>query len=151
MRTVTADPMGDTPMEYGFGIPTRFPLADHPSVEAIATHAEVPGFSRLAVSDHFIPLLATDFRYPYTGAFPDSVIGEYMEQFTFIVFLAALTLRGWLLTSITAAPSRDAIETTKLVSTTGNVPGSRLSSRPARTGWRGSRWSGHSHPPQTCR
>lgn len=151
MHTVTADPMGDTPMEYGFGIPTRFPLADHPSGEAIATHAEAPGFSRLAVSDHFIPLLATDFRYPYTGAFPDSVIGEYMEQFIFIVFLAALTFRGWLLTSITAAPSRDAIETTEFVSTTGNVPGSRLSSRPARTGWRGSGWSGHNHPPQTCR
>ena len=100
-------------MEYGFGIPTRFPLADHPSVEAIATHAEAPSFSRLAVSDHFIPLLATDFRYPYAGAFPDSVIGEYMEQFTFIVFLAALTLRGWLLTSVTAAPRRDAIETTE--------------------------------------
>ena len=62
-------------MMYGLGIPTRGPRADRGSIEAVATCAEAPGFSRLALSDHSIPPRAGASRCPCTrpGAFPDSV------------------------------------------------------------------------------
>ena len=73
-------------MEFGLAIPTRGPLADRASIEAIATRAEALGFSWLAVPDHLIVPRAIDSRYPYsdTGAFPGSESGECLEQFTLL-------------------------------------------------------------------
>ena len=115
-------------MEYGLGIPTRGPLANRASIEAIATRAEALGFSWLAVSDHLIVPRVIDSRYPYTdtGTFPGSATGECMEQFTLLAFLAAITSRARLLTSVTVVPHRGAIETAKLVSTIDNLSGGRF-------------------------
>ena len=115
-------------MEFGLGIPTRGPLADRESIATIATRAETLGFSWLAVSDHLIVPRAIDSRYPYSdsGAFPGAATGECLEQFTLLAFLAAITARAWLLTSITVAPHRGAIETAKLVSTIDNLSGGRF-------------------------
>ena len=115
-------------MEYGLGIPTRGPLANRASIEAIATRAEALGFSWLAVSDHLIVPRAIDSRYPYsdTGAFPGSVGGDCMEQFTLLAFLAAITSRARLLTSVAVVPHRGAIETAKLVSTIDHLSGGRF-------------------------
>ena len=115
-------------MEYGLGIPTRGPLADRESIASIATRAEALGFSWLAVSDHLIVPRAIDSRYPYsdTGAFPGAVTGECLEQFTLLAFLAAITTRPRLLTSVTVVPHRGAIETAKLVSTIDNLSGGRF-------------------------
>ena len=115
-------------MEFGLAIPTRGPLADRASIEAIATRAEALGFSWLAVPDHLIVPRAIDSRYPYsdTGAFPGSATGECLEQFTLLAFLAAITARARLLTSVTVVPHRGAIETAKLVSTIDNLSGGRF-------------------------
>ena len=115
-------------MEFGLAIPTRGPLADRASIEAIATRAEALGFSWLAVPDHLIVPRAIDSRYPYsdTGAFPGSESGECLEQFTLLAFLAAITTRARLLTSVTVVPHRGAIETAKLVSTIDNLSGGRF-------------------------
>ena len=115
-------------MEYGLGIPTRGPLADRESIATIATRAEALGFSWLAVSDHLIVPRAIDSRYPYsdTGVFPGAVTGECLEQFTLLAFLAAITTRPRLLTSVTVVPHRGAIETAKLVSTIDNLSGGRF-------------------------
>ena len=61
-------------MEYGLGIPTRDPLANYANIEAVATCAEVPGFSRLAISDRSILPCVGGSRCPCTGpdAFPGS-------------------------------------------------------------------------------
>ena len=115
-------------MEFGLAIPTRGPLADRTSIEAIAKRAEALGFSWLAVPDHLIVPRAIDSRYPYsdTGAFPGSASGECLEQFTLLAFLAAITTRARLLTSVTVVPHRGAIETAKLVSTIDNLSGGRF-------------------------
>lgn len=115
-------------MEYGLGIPTRGPLANRASVGAIAARAEALGFSWLAVSDHLIVPRAIDSRYPYndSGAFPGAASGECMEQFTLLAFLAAITTKARLLTSVTVVPHRGAIETAKLVSTIDNLSGGRF-------------------------
>lgn len=115
-------------MEYGLAIPTRGPLATRESIRAIATRAETLGFSWLAVSDHLIVPRAIDSRYPYseTGAFPGASTGECLEQFTLLAFLAAITTAPRLLTSVTVAPHRGAIETAKLISTIDNLSGGRF-------------------------
>ena len=125
-------------MEFGLGIPTRGPLADRAGIEAIATRAETLGFCWLAVPDHLIVPRAIDSRYPYSdsGAFPGAATGECMEQFTLLAFLAAITSRARLLTSVTVVPHRGAIETAKLVSTIDNLSGGRFTFGSARDGWR---------------
>ena len=71
---------------------------------------------------------AIDSRYPYsdTGAFPGAVTGDCLEQFTLLAFLAAITTRARLLTSVTVVLHRGAIETAKLVSTIDNLSGGRF-------------------------
>ena len=126
-------------MEFGLGIPTRGPLADPASIEAIAARAEALGFSWLAVSDHLIVPRAIDSRYPYSdsGAFPGAVTGDCLEQFTLLAFLAAITARARLLTSVTVVPHRGAIETAKLVTTIDNLSGGRFAFGVG-AGWRSS-------------
>ena len=58
--------------------------------------------------------------------FPGAVTGECLEQFTLLAFLAAITTRPRLLTSVTVVPHRGAIETAKLVSTIDNLSGGRF-------------------------
>ena len=115
-------------MEFGLAIPTRGPLATRESIRAIASRAEALGFSWLAVSDHLIVPRAIDSRYPYndTGTFPGASTGECLEQFTLLAFLAAITTAPRLLTSVTVAPHRGAIETAKLISTIDNLSGGRF-------------------------
>lgn len=106
-------------MEYGLGIPTRGPLAERRSIEAIARRAEDWGFSWLSVSDHLIVPRSIDSRYPYcaSGTFPGADGGDCLEQFTLLTFLAAITKRARLLSSVTVAPHRGAIETAKMIAT----------------------------------
>ena len=93
-------------MEYGLGIPTRGPLAGRDGIDAIATRAEALGFSRLAVSGHLIVPRAIDSRHPCsdTGAFPGAVTGDRLEQCTLLAYLAAITTRAGLPTSVAVVP-----------------------------------------------
>ena len=139
-------------MEYGLGIPTRGPLADPESIEAIARHAEALGFSWLAVSDHLIVPRAIDSRYPYndSGAFPGSASGDCLEQFTLLAFLAAVTTRARLLTSVTVVPHRGAIETAKFISTIDNLSGGRFTFGVG-TGWMEEEFEAIQAPPFAAR
>ncbi len=115
-------------MEYGLGIPTRGPLAERSSIEAIARKAEDLGFSWLSVSDHLIVPRSIDSRYPYSasGTFPGAAGGDCLEQFTLLSFLAAITSRARLLSSVTVAPHRGAIETAKMIATIDRLCGGRF-------------------------
>ena len=106
-------------MDIGMTIPTRGPLAEPESIGQLARRADELGFAYLAVPDHIVVPRRIDSRYPYSasGEFPGSASGFCFDQFSVLSFLAALTGKTRLVTSITVIPHRGAVETAKLVAT----------------------------------
>ena len=94
-------------MEFGFGAPSRGPLATVGNMVALAQKGEELGFEIVTVSDHIVVPNDIDSIYPYseTGAFTSSQSGEYMEQLTTVAYLAGVTSKIRLLTSVMSCPT----------------------------------------------
>ena len=106
-------------MEFGFGVPSRGPLASLENIVALAQKGEELGFDIITVSDHIVVPNEIDSIYPYndTGEFTSSQSGEYMEQLTTIAYLAGVTSRIKLLTSVMVLPHRSPVLTAKMLAT----------------------------------
>lgn len=106
-------------MEFGFGVPSRGPLASLENIVALAQKGEELGFDIITVSDHIVVPNTIDSIYPYneTGEFTSSQSGEYMEQLTTVVYLAGVTSRIKLLTSVMVLPHRAPVLTAKMLAT----------------------------------
>ena len=106
-------------MEFGFGVPSRGPLASLENIVALAQKGEELGFDIITVSDHIVVPNDIDSIYPYneTGEFTSSQSGEYMEQLTTIAYLAGVTSRIKLLTSVMVLPHRSPVLTAKMLAT----------------------------------
>ncbi len=106
-------------MEFGFGVPSRGPLASLDNMVTLAQKGEELGFDILTVSDHIVVPNAIGSIYPYneTGEFTSSQSGEYMEQLTTISFLAGVTSTIKLLTSVMVLPHRSPVLTAKILAT----------------------------------
>jgi probable F420-dependent oxidoreductase len=106
-------------MEFGFGIPTRGPMATPEGVAALAKKGEELGFAIISVSDHVIIPKAIASTYPYneSGTFMGSPSGECMEQLTLLTFLAGITSSARLLTSVMVVPHRPPVLTAKMLAT----------------------------------
>ena len=102
-------------MEYGFGVPTRGPLATPDNLITLAQRGEEMEFSIISVSDHIVIPRSIDSRYPYspTGEFTGS--GECLEQLTLLSFLASQTSTARLLTSVMVLPYRSPVFTAKML------------------------------------
>jgi alkanesulfonate monooxygenase SsuD/methylene tetrahydromethanopterin reductase-like flavin-dependent oxidoreductase (luciferase family) len=57
-------------MEFGFGIPTRGPMATPEGVVTLARAGEQLGFSIITVSDHIVipPVIASTYPYNERGS-----------------------------------------------------------------------------------
>jgi len=106
-------------MEFGFGVPSRGPLASLENIVALAQKGEELGFDIITVSDHIVVPNTIDSIYPYneTGEFTSSQSGEYMEQLTTVAYLAGVTSRIKLLTSVMVLPHRAPVLTAKMLAT----------------------------------
>ena len=106
-------------MEFGFGVPSRGPLASLENLVALAQKGEELGFDIISVSDHVVVPNSIDSTYPYneSGEFVSSVSGEYMEQLTTIAYLAGVTSSIRLLTSVMVLPHRSPVLTAKMLAT----------------------------------
>ena len=106
-------------MEFGFGVPSRGPLASLENIVALAQKGEELGFDIITVSDHIVVPNDIDSIYPYneTGEFTSSQSGEYMEQLTTIAYLAGVTSKIKLLTSVMVLPHRSPVLTAKMLAT----------------------------------
>ena len=106
-------------MEFGFGVPSRGPLASLENLVALAQKGEELEFDIISVSDHVVVPNSIDSTYPYneTGEFTSSVDGEYMEQLITIGYLAGVTSSIKLLTSVMVLPHRSPVLTAKMLAT----------------------------------
>lgn len=102
-------------MEYGFGIPTRGPLATPNNIITMAQRGEEMGFDIISISDHIVIPRSINSPYPYnpTGEFTSD--GECLEQLTLLSFLASQTSTARLLTSVMVLPYRSPVFTAKML------------------------------------
>ena len=115
-------------MEFGFGAPSRGPLASVENMVALARRGEEMGFEIVTVSDHIVVPNDIDSVYPYseTGAFTSSQSGEYMEQLATVAYLAGVTSAIKLLTSVMVLPHRAPVLAAKTLATIDVLSGGRL-------------------------
>ena len=114
-------------MEFGFGAPTRGPLATPENLLMLAQKGQELGFGIVTVSDHVVVPTNIASRYPYTegGEFPGSA-GQYLEQLTAVAYLAGLTSDIRLLTSVMVLPHRAPVLSAKMLATIDVLSGGRL-------------------------
>jgi len=106
-------------MEIGFGVPSRGPLATLDSIVKMTQAGEEMGYDIVMVSDHVVVPKTIDSKYPYseTGEFTSSASGEYMDQLTTLSYMAGMTSRIRLLTSVMVLPHRSPVLAAKMLST----------------------------------
>jgi alkanesulfonate monooxygenase SsuD/methylene tetrahydromethanopterin reductase-like flavin-dependent oxidoreductase (luciferase family) len=102
-------------MEFGFGIPTRGPMATPESIAALARQGEALGFAIISVSDHIVIPKTIASTYPYndSGTFAGGPSGECLEQLSLLSFLVGVTSSAKLLTSVMVLPHRPPVLTAR--------------------------------------
>jgi len=115
-------------MEFGFGLPTRGPMATPQNLARLAHQGEELGFAIISVSDHIIIPKAIASTYPYneSGTFAGSPTGECLEQLSLLSFLVGVTSSAKLLTSVMVLPHRPPVLTAKMLATIDVLSNGRL-------------------------
>ncbi len=115
-------------MEFGFGLPTRGPMATPQNLATLAHQGEELGFAIISVSDHIIIPKAIASTYPYneSGTFAGSPTGECLEQLSLLSFLVGVTSSAKLLTSVMVLPYRPPVLTAKMLATIDVLSNGRL-------------------------
>jgi probable F420-dependent oxidoreductase len=104
-------------MKFGFYLPTRGHTATPEALEMLVTRGEGLGFHSVMIADHVVFPTEVRSRYPYTvsGAFPGH--GDALEQLTLMAFVAGVTTRLRLVTSVMILPYRNPVLTAKMLAT----------------------------------
>ena len=115
-------------MDFGFGLPVRGPMATPAGIKALTGHGEALGFSYMSIPDHVVIPKNFDSIYPYskTGAPPFGGDGTFMEQLTFMSYVAGITKTARLVTSVMVVPHRKAVHTAKTIATIDVLSGGRV-------------------------
>src|SRR5918992_718867 len=105
------------PMKFGFYLPTRGETATPEALETLVTRGEALGFHSAVIADHVVFPTEVRSKYPYTvsGEFPGA--GDALEQLTLMAFVAGITKRLRLVTSVMILPYRNPVLTAKMLAT----------------------------------
>lgn len=106
-------------MKFGISTLSRGLWTSRQAYKSVAQAAERAGFDFMSVNDHLIVPAALDTPYPYTagGAWSASEHGHCFDVITALSFLAGVTERLRLLTSVMVVPHRNPIVTAKMLAT----------------------------------
>ena len=118
-------------MEYGFYLPNSGAGAEPDALADIAKLGDRLGFHCMVMPDHILQPNQVNSTYPYslTGdilAAGQSGDGEWPEQITTLAYLAGVTERIRLVTSVMIIPYRNPILTAKMLSTLDMLSKGRL-------------------------
>ena len=105
-------------MKYAFGALAQGLFGKPENLKLLANTGEALGFDIMWVNDHIIMPSDIKPNYPYTktgefNEFGDQ--GDYLEQLTVLSFLAGITQKVGLLTSVMVVPYREPIVTAKAI------------------------------------
>lgn len=135
-------------MDFGVHIGARG-AADNPDgIRTIACHCEALGYAYLGISDHVIIPRQVDSQYPYNeaGIWPGTGKGTCLEQLTTLTFVAAVTERIRLLSSVMVLPYRPPVQTAKILASLDVLSNGRLTIG-AGTGWNAEEMIALASPP----
>lgn len=115
-------------MQFGLSVPHRGPLANPEAIRAIAESAEALGYDVLTISDHIVVPRQIDSKYPYSpdGGWSGGGDGMCFEQISLLNYVAGITKKARLLTSIMVIPHREPIFTAKALATADQLSGGRV-------------------------
>ena len=115
-------------MEIGIHIPQVGPPAATDNVAAFAKTADDAGYDGIWVFDHVVLQKDQQSRYPYS---PDGKLGfpptmDFLEPLTLLAFLAGITKRVKLGTSVLVLPMRQPVLHAKIMATIDVLSGGRF-------------------------
>lgn len=115
-------------MQFGFQWFPRGMGIQRDAIVAMAAAAERLSYDYIAVSDHIVVPRGIESTYPYSedGSWAGAAVGECGEQLTVMAYLAALTSRVRLLSSVMVVPHRQAVLTAKILATIDAMSDGRL-------------------------
>src|SRR5262245_20766708 len=104
-------------MRYGFYLPTRGPTAEPDALEQLVRRGEALGFASVMIAEHLVFPTVIRSKYPYTvsGVFPGQ--GDALDQLALMAFVAGVTARLRLVTSVMIVPYRNPVATAKALAT----------------------------------
>jgi alkanesulfonate monooxygenase SsuD/methylene tetrahydromethanopterin reductase-like flavin-dependent oxidoreductase (luciferase family) len=113
---------------FGFSLQGRGVFADRDAITTLALSAETLGFDSVFVTDRLLIPVRSASRYPYsaTGAFPLGPDEPWLEPLTAVTYLATLTARIRIGTSVLVIPYRNPVVTAKALATADYLSGGRL-------------------------
>jgi probable F420-dependent oxidoreductase len=106
-------------VQFGFSLTGRGVLADRDAVTGLALRAEALGFDSVFVTDRMLIPVAATAAYPYsaTGAFPLGPDEPWLECLTAVTYLATVTRRIRVGTSVLVIPYRNPVATARALAT----------------------------------
>jgi probable F420-dependent oxidoreductase len=115
-------------MEIGVHIPQVGPLAARETMATFARAADDAGFDGLWVFDHVVLQREQQSKYPYS---PDGTLGfpptmDFLEPLTQLAFVAAITKRARIGTSVLVLPMRQPVLHAKIMATIDFLSGGRF-------------------------
>jgi probable F420-dependent oxidoreductase len=104
-------------MQFGLGLPHAGATASGAHLIAFAQRAEALGFESLWCGDHIVLPTAGTNQYPYTadGSFPRAADVGFLETFTVLSYVAAVTQRIRLGSTVIILPYRNPIVQAKMM------------------------------------
>ena len=113
-------------MRYGFYLPTRGELANRAAIAALARTGEAAGFHSAMVADHLVFPVESRSTYPYTVSGEHPSHGDALEQASILAFVAGITERLRLVSSVLILPYRNPVLTAKMLATIDVLSAGRL-------------------------
>ena len=115
-------------MHFGFALPGRGPLARPDVLVKLAEKADALRYSSIFVTDHVVIPTAYGSRYPYSssGKAASDWDQGYLEPLALMSFLAGVTSRVRLGTSVLVVPYRNPVVTAKMLATLDVMSGGRI-------------------------
>ena len=115
-------------MQFGFGLPTRGLLAQPFAIKTVMAKAEALGLDYVSVADHIVIPKSIEPLYPYSdsGEPPFPADGECLEQLTLMSYIAAVTKKIRILSSVMVVPHRAPVHAAKTIATIDVLSGGRV-------------------------
>jgi probable F420-dependent oxidoreductase len=116
-------------VEFGIALPGRGPLASPDPVAKIAETAEALRYASVFVTDHIVlPVSMARSTYPYalSGTLPGGAAQDYLEPLAMLAWLARVTTRVRIGTSVLVVPYRHPLTTAKTLATVDRLSGGRV-------------------------
>jgi probable F420-dependent oxidoreductase len=123
-------------VQFGFSLQGRGILADRDAITALARRADALRYDSIWVTDRLLIPVQSRSSYPYspTGAFPLGPDEPWLESLTAITYLATITSRIAVGTSILVIPYRNPVFAARALATADYLSGGRVILG-AGTGW----------------